>query len=437
MAAGTAMGFAAAVLAPAGVHTLYGHSLPGLPVRRAEDSVSGVLARAHRAVRHRPAGAVHADGTIELPGGTGAEPREEIVSDRTDPLAIATAIRVGLRQGGVILRLDIEPDAPWPQGPPGTGAEDPWLAGDPAVGIDPARRIVVLAGPGVAAAGAVPGLHALAGVLGAGVLNTWGAKGIYHWRSRRHWATIGLQVDDFRLAGIDGAELVVASGVDDREAPPDAWTHRPHVVVEPEHLAPAAEQLVAAGSRGARSDGGMPALRARLAAATQAGWDRAGPTLAPSRVTFHYGSRLASGGLVAADAGMAGFWVARTLATTELGMVAVPPEIDPGWAAACVAVARLADPLRPALAVLDQEPDAATSLVVDFARSHGIEVGIEAWLPGGDPLDAEAHQGRLDRLVVAGGGGIATISTNEAQLDEFVAAAGPLRPWKPRPPRAT
>jgi thiamine pyrophosphate-dependent acetolactate synthase large subunit-like protein len=274
-------------------------------------------------------------------------------------------------------------------------------------------------------------LHAVARTLNSGVLNTWGAKGVFHWRSRHHWATAGLQRDDFRLAGIGEADLILVVGVDDREAPRDVWAERPHVVLPPEALDPLAELV-----EPKRVDLDLPPLRSRLASVTQAGWQSTRTPLAPSQVTLHYGQHLAGGGLVAADAGMSGFWVARTFATTELGMVAVPAELDPGWAVACVVVARLVSPLRPALAVVDDPIDEVTASVLEFASGRGISVGLEAWSPTGEPIAAESHQRRVAELVASidGPPRIATLSTDESQLEQFVAVAGPVREWKPRPP---
>ncbi len=74
--------------------------------------------------------------------------------------------------------------------------DDAWVEA-----LDAARSIAVLTGPGVVRAGAVPGLHAVAAAGSLGVLNTWGAKGVFDWRSRHHLATAGLQSRDFELAG--------------------------------------------------------------------------------------------------------------------------------------------------------------------------------------------------------------------------------------------
>jgi hypothetical protein len=415
------------VLAAAGVHTLYGSPVSGLPVVAADDFVAPLLARAHRAVHNTYSAAVTTDGLIDIPGGTGEDPESLTLDASREPARLAARIRSAARRGGVTLRLGTDPEQPWAAAASSDDPSDPWLEDHSAVleQIQAAESVVVLAGPGVVAAGAVPGLHSLAITLGAGVLNTWGAKGLFHWRSRHHWATIGLQEEDFRLAGIDRADLVVVSGVDEREAPREAWSGRPHVVVSPEMLSTLAESLPARPV-----DLEMPPLRARLAAATQAGWDSTASLLAPSRVTLHYGRRLAGGGLVASDAGGAGFWVARTFGTTRLGMVSVPPEMRPGWAAACVVVARLVAPLRPALAVVEGRIDETTAAVIEFGRSLGIGVGVEIWSPEGDRPDAGDHEERLSELVLAtAGGGVATVATDPAQLDVFVDAAGPVVAW--------
>ena len=74
---------------------------------------------------------------------------------------------------------------------------------------------------------AVGGLRALAAAGRLGVLNTWGAKGVFHWQSRHHWATVGLQELDFELGGLGSADLVLVTGVDEREAPPRFWAQLP------------------------------------------------------------------------------------------------------------------------------------------------------------------------------------------------------------------
>ena len=254
------------------------------------------------------------------------------------------------------VHLDVDPTSTvrdralaWPNA-------DDWPEPEPSLlaELSAAPDVVVLAGPDVVRRGAVGGLRALAAAGRLGVLNTWGAKGVFDWRSRHHWATVGLQELDFELGGLGTADIVLTVGLDEAEAPRRLWEMYPHHRVAPELLAPLAERW---HQPGPFPD--LPPLRDRLAAVTQAGWAATGSPLMPSRVTRHYAQVLGRGGLVAADPGAAGFWVARTFATTGPGIAFVPSRPIHGWAVACVLVARLLAPWRPALAVLDGPVDAA------------------------------------------------------------------------------
>ena len=273
---------------------------------------------------------------------------------------------------------------------------------------------LVLAGPGVVRDGAIPGLHALAVAGDLGVLNTWGAKGVFDWRSRHHLATVGLQARDAELAGVPDCDLLVCTGIDPLEADPARWQVVPTLEVATATLAPLAEVW----SRPRRGFD-HPALRERLAAATQAGWAATGAPLAPSQVTRNYGEVVAAGGVVAADPGRAGFWVARTLGTTRPGAVHVPAEADAvGFAVAAAAVAG-----RPALAVCDELGPAASALL---ERHPG--VAVEVWCDEGDVLDADEHAARLALLVAEGG--VSRIAPATWQLDAMVEAAGPVTAWR-------
>jgi acetolactate synthase I/II/III large subunit len=294
---------------------------------------------------------------------------------------------------------------------------------DPVVAeaIDRADRPVVLAGPGVVLEGAVEGLRALAAAGSLGVLNTWGAKGVFDWRSPHHLATAGLQARDFELGGLGDADLIITTGLDEREVQAE-WELAPAVDVAPRSLASLAQRI----ERRER-DITVPPLRAELARVTQAGWNATAGPLPPTKVTQHYSQVLGDGGLVAADPGTAGYWVARTFATQHLGGVHVTARADAqGFAVACATVARLADPSRAVLAVVDQL-DGPTLQALEAAARLGIAVPVEVWGAGGPALGAEAHDARLRALVRDGRQ--AAIATDPTQLDEMVAVAGPLVAW--------
>jgi hypothetical protein len=375
-----------------------------------------------RAAAHR------GNGLFWLPG-IDPGPCHTIEADTAE--ALLAAVPALSSSGEVELRLNLDPgqlvDGAVPRP---SGAEDTWMEPDEETveAVRAASALVVLAGPGVSRHRAVPGLHDLAVSAGVGVLNTWGAKGVFDWRSRHHLATIGLQADDFVLSGLDRVDLIIATGLDPHESPDERWRLGPARTVPPAGLAPLAERCGPSG----RTSLGLPPLRSRLAEVTQRGWGVDASPLPPSRATMHYAECVAAGALVAADAGDAGFWVARTLGTTRLGAVIVPSTSSPGFAAACVAVSLLRHPGRPALAVIDRVDAEATTVIVDAAAALGIRVPVEAWDPDGDRLDAEAHRERLRRLVlgeIPAGNMLCTLATDPRQMSEMIEAAGPIVAW--------
>jgi hypothetical protein len=421
------------VLSAGGVGSLYGRALPGFEVTEVADpSVAALLAQAHAAVGGTLAAAHLGDGKFVVSGRspdagpvlTLPRPRVE-VTDVATMFGLAPVVAEAGRGAGLEIQLDLDLSAPSTDGPLERPASAPDWFDDDALGEIPTQgTVVVLAGPGVVQDASVGGLRALAAAGRLGVLNTWGAKGVFHWQSRHHWATVGLQEHDFELGGLGSADLVLVTGVDEREAPPQFWAQFPHRIVAPGALAPLAERWPDGGSFPE-----LPPLRPRLAAVTQAGWAASGVPLMPSLVTQHYARVLGDGGFVAADPGTAGYWVARTFATTRLGSVSVPAAPILGWAAACATVARLSAPLRPVLAVVDGPIDSTTAAVLGAATDLGVDVGVEAWTPDGPALGADEHLAHLD--TIASRGGVSMLRTDPRQLDEMVAVAGPVRAWTP------
>jgi hypothetical protein len=428
----------ARVLAAGGIGAAYGRPLDGVPVTELTDpAVAVLLAQAHRAV-HGVAAAAHVgDGTLVVPGprtgpAEATDAADTVAVEDVETLrALAPLVAKGAAVDGVQLRVRIDLAQPAPDAPVARPSPpEDWAEPDEALLRDVARasRIVVLAGPGVVERRAVGALRALAAAGRLGVLNTWGAKGVFHWQSRHHWATVGLQARDFELGGVADADFVLAVGVDEREAPRRLWGAGSAVrEIAPEALGSLAERWPIAPA----DFPAMPPLRERLAAVTQAGWTADGTPLMPTRVTRHYAQVLGETGLVAADPGTAGYWVARTFATTRLGSVFVPAVPMEGWAVACVLVARLVSPLRPALAVGDGAAGERRSAVLAEAARLGVGIGIEAWDSDGEACGAGDHQARLDALVSGQPPGTvtSTLATDPRQLAEMVDAAGPVRAW--------
>jgi hypothetical protein len=302
-------------------------------------------------------------------------------------------------------------------------AGDRWVVPDDEVvaAVVAAERPIVLAGPGVVLDGAVAGLHALAAAGSLGVLNTWGAKGVFDWRSRHHLATAGLQALDFERGGLADADLIIATGVDEREAVAP-WRLAPVVEVDPLALGPLAERCARPFAEIA-----VPPLRVDLGRITQAGWTATAAPLPPTKATQHYGLALGGGGRVAGDPGLAGYWVARTMGTTGVGGALITADRDAiGFGLACAIVARTLDPHRRVLAVADDLTDLHRELL-DHAASIGVTVGLEVWRPDGPMLDADAHESQVEELVEQGG--VAELGTDHHQLEEMLEAAGPITAW--------
>lgn len=412
----------------AGVDAIFGHPVPGLEVVRARRSVAPVLARAHERVHGSRAAVSIGRGRFLVGWQAGGLKWQPLPVSSAEMLVHAVPRLAGLRVG---LKVEIDLDAPVEDvdipNAPWTGS---WFNARPEVreAIAGAEAPVVLAGPDVVRRGGVRGFQALAVAGSFGTLNTWGAKGILHWESRHHWATIGLQEQDFALGGLGETDLIIATGLDSSESPPALWQRAPSVTVEPLALAPLAESLDRP-----RRELAFPPLRERLGAVTQAGWARTGAPLAPSRATRDYSEAIGRGGLLAADPGTAGYWVARTYSTTELGSVLVPAEpTADGFAAACVLVARLRNPARPALAVVDGPLSDLTIEVLHTARRLRVAVPVEAWGPDGDRLDAEQHTERVRRLAYGDEPAVASLAVDDSQLADMLDAAGPIIAWAGR-----
>jgi hypothetical protein len=415
------------VAAVSGIDAMYGEPFGALEVVPVAGAAAPLFARAHERVHGTRAASHRGAGVFWLPGHDSGP----CLTVEVDSVEALVAVAPTLSSREVELHIALDPTQPVEESALRSGIPDAlWLepADETIEAVGAADTLVLLAGAGVIWHMGVAGLHDLAVSCGVGVLNTWGAKGLFDWRSRHHLATIGLQADDFVLSGLNEVDLIIATGLDQAESPEERWRLASGLTISPAGLAPLAERC--GPSR--RKKITMPPLRALLAEVTQRGWSVEASPLPPSSATMHYAECVAAGALVAADAGNAGFWVARTLGTTRLGAVIVPSTPSPGFAAACVAVSLLRRPSRPALAVIDLAGAEETAMIVDAAAALGVRVPVEAWDQDGDRLDADAHRERLRQLVVGGlpaGDGFCTLTTDSRQLSEMIEAAGPIVAW--------
>ncbi len=242
-------------------------------------------------------------------------------------------------------------------------------------------RLGILAGPGVVRDGCVEGLRAFAARVGCGVVNTWGAKGVFRWDDPRHFGTAGLQARDFELAGLGDVDVLVTSGLDPAEVTSTPWVGRAEVIdVAPQDLA-TLDATLPPGSLE------RPALYTALAAVVGPMYEQ--PGTPPARAAA-LAAALPERGVVVAEPGLAGFWVARTFPTSVPGSVLVPASGDP---------ARAWDVARQAAAA-----GRAVTLVAHTAAPVDLPgVVVEVWDPDRVDLDPAPLVAVAGEIVAWGG----------------------------------
>jgi hypothetical protein len=239
---------------------------------------------------------------------------------------------------------------------------------------------------------------------------------------------VGLQDRDLVLGGLGDADLRLSSGLGGRHVPPGAgW-------VRPEELSRVAEVARGRAPSGvAAGKVAVPPLRALLAEVTQRGWEHRGTRAVPSQLTRNYGRFTKGRGVVTADPGHAGYWVARTFPTTVLGEALIPEEsTGSAFALAAALVAHHHEPWRPILAVLDGPLDDRGLELLEWTRSSAIPVVVEVWEPDAPALDEISHIERLEGArwsARSGGPVVLPVAPDGSQLDEMIDVAGPVTAW--------
>jgi Thiamine pyrophosphate enzyme, central domain len=387
---------------------------------------------------------------LRISTAVGATPLEIAVSAPADlPKAIARAGELVSTGTGatVVLLLGFAIDASAPDGlpaPPAStsasasadGAFVPATATLPEI---PARQhTVVLAGPGVVRGGAdaVEGLRAFAAASGFAVANTWGAKGVFEWNSPHHMGTVGLQERDFELLGFADVDLVIATGVDPAEAGDRSrWALSEVVEVDPRHLA----ELARTWSHPHAAIRPNDFLTLMTGACQPLLHDGRFP-MSPARAVTEIRSTMGAGDVVIADPGPAGFWVARTFSTIELGSVVVPSAVSPGIAAAAAIACGMRSPRTGAVAVTTGPVDRETLVAIDCARRIDAPLVLEVWTdasggaagatPGAVAVTSiEHHREVLTAARAKRGVTIIDVPVEFADVARLEAVAGPVVAW--------
>ncbi|HEX4777568.1 MAG TPA: hypothetical protein VFW74_12395 [Acidimicrobiia bacterium] len=416
-------------LREAGVTRVYGDPVVGLDhLATGDGALAALLADADGRLGPAPGVALTSGSDLRVTSRPGGSRDVTVVVDDAHELGPAitrASVAARFRFATTTLRLALDLDAPAP--PDAQPARLPILPLDLRAAL-PSGPVVVLAGPGVVRAGSFPwgdavdGLRAFAAASGLGVVNTWGAKGVFQWDSPHHLGTAGLQADDFALLGFGDVELIVATGVDTDESAPDRFGLAPVAHLSPIHLASLADHVTARPI-----DPPANELYARMSSIAQPGYADTSVPLHPARAVADVRAALPPDGLVAADPGVAGLWFARTFPTSVLGSVVVPATRAPGIAAALAFVAETRG--RRAIAVTTEPVDDMTRRVVDLAHARGVTLTVETWCADGALDGVDAHEAGLRA-------GIALPAVHQlrtpvalARTQDLVDAAGPVVAW--------
>lgn len=410
--------------------------LPGLRHVRVEDpALASVLADAAGRLGAGDGG--DGPGVALLPGrrlrlssAPGVDVVPIVVRDATElPELVATwsldGAGVPAVHAAVELELQVDLDAPAPAGAEPLRVD--LRSGARAMALGPDVRdvgFVVLAGPGVVRAGAVEALRTLARRGGAGVLNTWGAKGVFRWDDPHHLGTIGLQADDVALSGLAEAPLVVATGIDPDELP--GLFELPGQVLEvaPWELEPLTWSWPEPDPPPPSS---RPALYRRLAEALAGPYEADAVPLHPARAARDLGAAAPRGALVAADPGPAGLWVARALPTTEVGSVVVPATGGRGTGTALAVAAALDG--RDAFAITTDPVDPASAALLELAEVLGLPVVQVVWGADAELAAAADHLAALRAARRSGEATAVGVPVDLAATRELVEVAGPVVAW--------
>ncbi len=365
-------------------------------------------------------GASFHDRLLRVSSRPGADP-EPVVVDTAQALVAGLATTVGQEvPDAFALRLELDLDGPVPEGVEPRIAS-PRVEGvrlSPELGAD----VGVVVGPGVVRSGAVAHLQRFAEQTGWAVVNTWGAKGVFAWDSPFHAGTAGLQARDFELAGLTAVPIVVTVGVDPDEWPPSGIGDAQRLDLHPAHLVVAAH-----GWEAPVGDPRRPALYTELAAVVGPAYGSEAVPLHPARATRDLGGLRPDRGVVVADPGPAGLWVARAFPTAELGSVLVPATLAPGTATAAAILGGLGG--RPALGVTTWPLDPTTEALLDLARQLELSVTLEAWGEEGALASPNERLAATTAALASPAVDVVPVPVDFAATADLVAVAGEVVAW--------
>jgi acetolactate synthase-1/2/3 large subunit len=274
--------------------------------------------------------------------------------------------------------------------------------------IDAAERPIALAGNGAIRAHAGRALRAFAHTTGIPVAETFMAKGLLDYEDPHALGTVGLQANDYAMAGFEDADIVVAIGYDLVEHAPEHWNpngNKQIIVIDSvaaeidEFFVPEVELIgdithvlarLAAGCKRSTVPSDSSGLRAvTLRALNEAADDDHFP-MRPPRVLYDIRQALGREDILVSDVGLHKLWIGRMFPAHEPGTVLIANGLaGMGFALPTAIAAKLVHPERHVVAVSGdggflmncQELETAVRLrtpVVNVIWENG-EFGSIAW----------------------------------------------------------
>ena len=415
-----------------GVQRVYGQPLANLqqvPVSNPDLAV--LLADADGRLGHHDGsgrlGAALLDGPIlhlsSSPGGLAPLQRVSSAVELLDALVDPPGM---LLPGTLALHLDLDLNEVVPEGLAPTRQVErvPVLTLDPSLA---ALNMLVLVGPGVIRANALDGVRDFARSAGCGIVTSWGAKGVERWDSPFHFGTFGLQQRDAECTGIDQAEILILSGIDPAEIPPQLLDGFVTQEVPPGQL-----HALTTAWPPSRSLPQRPGAYELLRSVITPLYESEVVPLTPPRAALHMAGLLPEGGTVVADPGAAGFWLARSFPTSFPGNICIPASFTPGFAAAAALVCSLE--ARPYFAVSDQIGgidglDDVTAELLELAEELNQPVSLQLWGPEGTLSNSAAHIEVLQAQLAAEHVRIDEVPVNLDAIEDIERVAGELIAW--------
>jgi acetolactate synthase-1/2/3 large subunit len=229
---------------------------------------------------------------------------------------------------------------------------------------------VVLAGNGVVRANAAPALREFARATGIQVAETFMGKGLLDYESPYALGTVGLQANDYAMAGFADADVVITVGYDLVEHSPVHWNPKRNkrvicidaVPAEVDgHFQPEVELIgdiyhvlsrLAEECRNIPSPGGSHRLRDVVLGRFEAAKDDDQFPVQPPRALWEIRQALGREDMLISDVGMHKLWIGRMFPAHEPNTVMIANGLaGMGFALPCAIAAKMVHPERKVVTV--------------------------------------------------------------------------------------